>query len=105
MLTACSTCGRHHRAEATCPHCGALRAVTRTAAAVLLGLVAAGCDGVGNEDMVALYGAEVTFTDDDGDGWALEEGDCDDTDAAVHPEATETAGDLVDSNCDGEDDT
>jgi hypothetical protein len=59
---------------------------------------------------VALYGAAETdkfdtaAADADDDGWDVEE-DCDDLDATRHPEAEETAGDGVDSNCDGEDDT
>lgn len=59
--------------------------------------------------MVALYGVEVTddtsSTDSDGDGWTVAAGDCEDGNAAIHPEAEETAGDDVDSNCDGADDT
>ena len=39
-------------------------------------------------------------TDDDGDGYTAEE-DCDDTNAGVHPGATETC-DGVDQNCDGD---
>ncbi len=39
--------------------------------------------------------------DDDGDGVSEDEGDCDDTDAAVSPSATEITGDAIDSDCDG----
>ena len=35
------------------------------------------------------------------DGYALVGGDCDDTDAGVHPEAVEVADDGVDNDCDG----
>lgn len=41
-------------------------------------------------------------TDEDGDGWAVEE-DCNDADASVNPDAEETIGDGIDSNCDGDD--
>ena len=37
----------------------------------------------------------------DGDGWTVEEGDCDDGDPLVYPDAYETWYDGVDSNCDG----
>ena len=67
----------------------------------VLGLtVLAGCDDGG---AVALYG--VPCTDDDADGYCLESGDCDDDDASIHPDAVETAGDGIDANCDGADDT
>ena len=39
-------------------------------------------------------------TDDDGDGWAVEAGDCDDAAAAVYPGAVE-ACDGADNNCNG----
>ena len=39
--------------------------------------------------------------DDDGDGWTPCDGDCDETDAAIHPGATEVCDDGIDSNCDG----
>jgi hypothetical protein len=40
------------------------------------------------------------FTDDDGDGFALEFGDCDDTNANVNPDENEDCNNL-DDNCDG----
>jgi len=41
------------------------------------------------------------FIDHDLDGFSAKQGDCDDTNAAVHPGATEIAGNAIDDNCDG----
>ena len=40
-------------------------------------------------------------TDDDGDGFSEVDGDCDDTDPAVSPDADELCDDGVDNDCDG----
>ncbi len=42
-------------------------------------------------------------TDQDRDGYSVDDGDCDDTTARVHPEQREICGDGVDQNCDGDD--
>ncbi|NCG20123.1 MAG: hypothetical protein GWP91_14030, partial [Rhodobacterales bacterium] len=42
-------------------------------------------------------------SDLDGDGWATEDGDCDDGDDAVHPSVADGEGDGIDRNCDGHD--
>jgi uncharacterized protein YkwD len=39
----------------------------------------------------------------DGDGFTLEEGDCNDADGAIHPQARETCGDGIDQDCSGGD--
>lgn len=44
--------------------------------------------------------AEPPARDDDGDGYTLADGDCDDADAATFPDAPEVAGDAVDQDCD-----
>jgi hypothetical protein len=41
------------------------------------------------------------FGDFDGDGVALGEGDCNDTDPSIRPGAPELPGNLVDDDCDG----
>jgi hypothetical protein len=58
----------------------------------------------GNYDYFCPAGPSCTDTD--GDGYALEGGacgqvDCDDSDTAVHPGATENCTDGVDNNCNG----
>ena len=52
---------------------------------------------------LAVMGQDAcqTVTDEDGDGWAVEEGDCDDTDPAIYPGAEEVCNG-IDDNCDGQ---
>ena len=120
MLT-CSNCGVLGR-EGACPGCGeAITARTAAGAArravVLLGLALGPMTGCA----VSMYGIAVkpdccetgsddtsAMVDEDDDGFVDANtggNDCDDTDPNVTPDAVETAGDGVDSNCDGEDDT
>ncbi len=42
-------------------------------------------------------------TDADGDGWTVLDGDCDDNDPSVHPDAEDVCEDDVDQDCDGQD--
>jgi hypothetical protein len=104
-LTPCSECGAHRRVDDACPSCGAAPAAANLSkAAWLLGLaLVAGCgDDASDTSTMAMYGDAIM--DVDGDGYS-EDVDCDDDDAAVHPDADEAPGDGVDSNCDGSDDT
>ncbi|MBN2799380.1 MAG: hypothetical protein JXX28_09560 [Deltaproteobacteria bacterium] len=48
-------------------------------------------------------GDDVVGTDDDQDGWTVEDGDCDDANPAVYPYATDIACDGVDQDCSGDD--
>lgn len=85
---------------ARCPHCDGRRPVQAHGAVALLGLslLAAGSTACNS-----LYGLVVTLPDVDQDGFR-DDIDCNDNDASIHPGAEETAGDGVDSNCDGQDD-
>lgn len=112
MLCTCPNCGTLTRLNHLCPECQTPTGRgSRTAAALLMGLALAGCDSGEKQDtqMRALYGvADTAHLDADGDGYeAVETGgsDCDDNNKDIHPDATETPGDSIDSNCDGSDDT
>ncbi len=51
-------------------------------------------------DMGAYGGPTPLAQDEDGDGWSVEDGDCDDTDASSYPGGIEVC-DAADNNCDG----
>ena len=116
-LQPCSSCEQLVTVgTCVCPHCGVKKAcstlISRSAA--LLGLTATLSGGIGC--VQNLYGVALPDTgfardtgdpqlvDADGDGWNADD-DCNDDDATVNPGATETVGDKLDSNCDGNDDT
>lgn len=106
-LVPCPACAELVReGSCVCPHCGEKhpchsRALSRAAMLLGIGLAAgaAGCPSTVQSD----YSGAVT-EDADGDGYSVDD-DCNDGDAAIHPGATETAGDGVDSNCNDADDT
>ncbi|MCB9758245.1 MAG: hypothetical protein H6739_00255 [Alphaproteobacteria bacterium] len=74
---------------------------------MLVGLALGACGDKDTDDsVVALYGIpDTSFVDNDGDGYSGTDDDCDDTNADINPGATETPGDSIDSNCNGDDDT
>jgi hypothetical protein len=66
---------------------------------VALAIVAAGC-----EEPIRDPEWEHVTGDADLDGYTVDDGDCNDEDAAINPGATETWYDGVDQDCDGNDD-
>ncbi|HEY5947750.1 MAG TPA: MopE-related protein [Kofleriaceae bacterium] len=62
-------------------------------AAVCLLILAWGCGPDSRE--------EIGDNDDDGDGYTVEAGDCNDHDASIHPGAAEVCTDSIDNDCNG----
>jgi hypothetical protein len=103
-LHACPTCDRYVRsADAICPFCAAPRVFTRftaLAGAVVTPIVLAACYGSPPCDEAELVDADGDGSQTcSGFGYVEENEDCDDTNSAVHPGATEVCGDGLDNDC------
>ena len=129
-LFLCRVCGEHHTSTTCQIKSSSKPSMSGIALAALLGLTACGepedkdtaatddtsVEDTDTEDTVdtavdtavaVMYGVpeDTASWDYDGDGFSVADGDCDDSNPDIHPEAREIAGDGVDSNCNGEDDT
>ena len=87
-----------------------MKAILWSVAFPFLMLLAVGC-GPSATDPVASMDAgyidappNVESPDDDGDGYTVLMGDCNDNDPNVHPGKSETCGDNIDNDCNGETD-
>lgn len=106
-MVPCPSCNRHLRAaDASCPFCGATRALPFGRAFQAIGgavttLVLAACYGAppGSFDKVEPDTAMDTAVDADDDGFGADV-DCDDANAAINPDAAEVCDDEVDNDCD-----
>jgi hypothetical protein len=103
-MICCKGCHRHVRAsERACPFCGdampspLTRAFNAVGAGVTM-IVLAACYGPPTSDKFDDTG-DTASADMDHDGYETPQ-DCDDSNAAVHPGATEACDDFVDNDCD-----
>ncbi|WP_437534458.1 putative metal-binding motif-containing protein [Sorangium sp. So ce726] len=120
MLTlgACPCCdGFVPPGASACPHCGATPTAERVSCAqarhgIAGRLLAVASGGMMAVTLMACYGmppCDEPATDSDGDGYQATcegygpEEDCDDGNPAIHPGATDVAGDSIDQDCSGDD--
>lgn len=71
---------------------------------ILIMSLVCGCgDDSGSDDNDDNDTVSPMDMDDDGDGFTENEGDCNDTDASINPNASEVCGDGIDQDCNGSD--
>lgn len=92
-MVPCPTCARHIQADAACPFCASPRTSKwmQVVGAVVTPVMLAACYG----------GPAYMYDDVDGDGFTEMDGDCDDDNATVTPEAAEVCDNTLDDDCDG----
>jgi hypothetical protein len=101
-MKTCPHCDRHVRLhEADCPHCqrdlrGPVRKVLNVLGAGATAVVLAACYG----PPPGGWDSDDSGVDADLDGFMVSDGDCDDADATVNPDAAEVCDDGVDNDCD-----
>lgn len=102
-MMSCSSCGRHHQVSDTaCPFCGTESAsASGPARAPLVRKAMHMLGGVSTAVVLAACYGAAPFEDADMDGWGLFDGDCNDDDAAINPDADEICDDGVDNDCNG----
>ncbi|MFH1468029.1 MAG: putative metal-binding motif-containing protein [Pseudomonadota bacterium] len=100
----CDTDGDGHRAEGDCggDDCDDTDPTVYPGAPEDGGTGTDGGDGKDNDCDGTVDEGTLDY-DDDGDGWTERRGDCDDGDASVNPDATDTPDDGIDQDCDGQD--
>ncbi len=106
-MLSCTRCRRHLRdSEVICPFCTSPLKRSRVPEALTLGLAAvvlAACYGPGPGSMDDDDSAADQY-DNDSDGWTAADGDCDEEQPSVNPDAAEVCDDGVDNDCDTETD-
>lgn len=60
-------------------------------------------EGTRRPSLIVRYTIDSVDIDTDNDGYTVNQGDCDDTDAGIFPGAMEVCGDNIDQDCDGND--
>ncbi len=103
----CTDCNRHFRAEETsCPFCGSpVRGPVGRAIKVLASsasmMILAACYGPSIDKYeTGCLDTDGTVCDEDLDGYAELDGDCDDLNAAINPGVAEVCDDTIDNDCD-----
>ncbi len=82
-----------------------MRSILKLFAVVAALAFALACNGGSTKDSAfdTSVDTDTPYVDDDADQWSPDQGDCDDSNAAINPASDEVRGDGIDNDCDGAD--